>query len=237
MPARLPKSALTATLALLPLTACLPYTVGSSAQTLPANESSHSTSFYFVPNAFKEPEDSVGVPLSGADYEWRHGLDARSDVAFRLLPGGVTTSYKRRISPDTSHAGAARAFALGVGIVNGGEHFLMEGTLMASGREDATVTPYGGVRAMQVIPMSAGAVSDRPTIGVFGGAQIGNQWFSVRPELGVFYDHSALGVRQSDVIVVPAITLMRGRRRDGYRADAAPTRGSRLPARGLPRLP
>lgn len=237
MPAIPRRTVLAASLMLLPLTACLPYTVGSSAQTLPANESSHSASYYFVPNAFKEPDDSVGAPMGGVDYEWRHGLDARSDVAFRLLPGGVTTSYKRRISADTSHAGAARAFALGVGIVNGGEHFLMEGTLMASGREDAPVTPYGGVRAMQVIPLSAGAVSDRPTIGVFGGAQIGNQWFSVRPELGVFYDHSALGVRQSDLLIVPAITLMRGRRRDGYREDAAPARRPRLPAGGLPRLP
>lgn len=237
MPAFPRRTVLAASLALLPLTACLPYTVGSSAQTLPANESSHSASFYFVPNAFKAPEDSVGVPLSGMDYEWRHGLDARSDVAFRLLPGGVTSSYKRRISADTSHTGAAQAFALGVGIVNGGEHFLMEGTLMASGREDGVLTPYGGIRAMQVIPITAGAVSDQPTIGVFGGAQIGNQWFSVRPELGVFYDHSALGVRQSNVLFVPAITLMRGRRRDGFRSDATRTERSRFPAAGLPRLP
>jgi hypothetical protein len=237
MPAFPRRTALAASLALLPLTACLPYTVGSSAQTIPANESSHSSSFYFVPNAFKAADDSRGAPMAGVDYEWRHGLDARSDVAFRLLPGGVTSSYKRRISADTSHAGGARAFALGVGIVNGGEHFLMEGTLMASGREDAAVTPYGGVRAMQVIPISAGAVSDQPTIGVFGGAQIGNQWFSVRPELGVFYDHSALGVRQSNLLIVPAITLMRGRRRDGYRSDAAPTQRPRTGAVGLPRLP
>src|SRR5512138_1895680 len=114
------QTALAATLVLLPLTACLPYTVGSSAQTLPANESSHSASYYFVPNAFKEPEDSVGAPMSGVDYEWRHGLDARSDVAFRLLPGGVTSSYKRRISADTSHAGAARARPT-VGVFGSGE--------------------------------------------------------------------------------------------------------------------
>ena len=90
---------------------------------------------------------------------------------------------------------------------------------------------------MQVIPLSAGAVTDRQNIGVFGGAQIANQWFSERPELGVFYDHSALGIRQSDLLIVPAITLMRGRRRDGYREDAAPARRPRLPAGGLPRLP
>ena len=204
-----------ASLILLPLTACLPYTVGTTAQTTPANETTHSASYYFMPNGVKGPDDSVAAPLGGMDYEWRHGLDARSDVAFRILPGGVTSSYKRRFAADTSHAGGARAFSLGAGIVNGGEHFLMEGTLMASGREDASITPYGGVRAMHVIPLNADAVSDRPTVGVFGGLQIGNRWFSVRPELGVFYDHSALGLRRSDLLLVPALTMMRGRRRDG----------------------
>ncbi|HEU4719987.1 MAG TPA: hypothetical protein VFS59_01385 [Gemmatimonadaceae bacterium] len=219
MPSLARRIAVSSMAALLPLTACLPYTVGGSAQTLPANVSTHSASYYFIPNAFKLPDDTAAAPLSGVDYEWRHGLDARSDVAFRVLPGGVTTSYKRRFGPDTSHAGGARAFALGAGVVNGGEHFLVDATLIASGREDATITPYGGVRAMHVIPMTATAVHDRPTLGVFGGLQIGNAWFSVRPELGVFYDHSALGVRSGDVLLVPAITLMRGRRRDGFRDE------------------
>ena len=216
--------ALAAATMLLPLTACLPYTVGTSAQTVPANETTHSASYYFMPNALKEPGDSVATPLSGADYEWRHGLDARSDVAFRLLPAGVTTSYKRRFGSDTSHAGSARAFSIGAGIVNGGQHFLMEATLMASGREDgALFVPYYGVRAMHVVPMSQGALSDKPTVGAFGGLQIGNKWFSVRPELGVFYDHSALGVRSSDLLLVPAVTVMRGRNRDG-REQASPSR-------------
>jgi hypothetical protein len=206
--------ALVASIALLPLAACLPYTVGSSAQTVPANETTHSASYYFMPNAVKEPGDTIATPLSGVDYEWRHGLDARSDVAFRLLPAGVTTSYKRRFGVDTSHAGSARAFSIGGGIVNGGEHFLVEATLMASGREDGPFNPYYGIRAMHVVPMSEGAVSDQPTIGAFGGVQIGNKWFSVRPELGVFYDHSALGVRRGDLLLVPALTVMRGRNRD-----------------------
>jgi hypothetical protein len=214
---------LATSIALLPLTACLPYTVGTSAQTVPANETTHSASYYFMPNALKEPGDSVATPLSGADYEWRHGLDAHSDVAFRILPAGVTTSYKRRFGADTSHAGSARAFSVGAGIVNGGQHFLMEATLMASGREDgALFVPYYGVRAMHVVPMSEGAVSDRPTVGAFGGLQIGSRWFSVRPELGVFYDHSALGVRSGDLLLVPAITVMRGRSRDDGAHVSAP---------------
>ena len=216
--------ALAASIVLLPLTACLPYTVGTSAQTVPVNETTHSASYYFLPNAIKEPGDTAATPLSGVDYEWRHGLDVRSDIAFRLLPGGATASYKRRFGVDTSHAGSARAFSLGGGIVNGGEHFLMEATLMASGREDGPFNPYYGIRAMHVVPLNADAVSDRPTIGAFGGLQIGNKWFSVRPELGVFYDHSALGVRSSDVLLVPALTVMRGRSRDESAYASAPRR-------------
>ena len=224
------RTALAALVVLLPLTACLPYTVGTSAQTVPANESTRSASSYFAPSAVKL-DDSVAAPMFGVDVEWRHGLDATSDVGIRALPGGATVSYKHRFGPDTSHAGSARAFAIGGGIVNWGEHALIDVTLMASGREDGPMTPYYGVRAMQTIPITKGAVSDQPTIGVFGGLQLGNRWFSVRPELGVFYDHSALGVRPSDLLVVPALTLMRGRHRDGEYAE------SRHSARALPRLP
>jgi hypothetical protein len=237
MPAFPRRAALAALLVLPSLTACLPYTVGTSAQTVPANETTHSSSYYFVPNAFTSPDDSVSAPMGGVDYEWRHGLDARSDVAFRLLPGGVTTNYKRRIGADTSHRVGARAFSIGGGIVNWGEHALIEGTLMASGREDANITPYGGLRVMQTIPITTGAVSDRPTIGAFGGLQIGTRWFSARPELGVFYDHSALGTRTSDVLFVPAVTLMRGRRSEASYSDATPRRPRMLPQpSALPRL-
>ena len=218
------RAAFVALLVLPSFTACLPYTVGSSAQTVPANESIHTGTFYFVPNAVKSPDDSIGVPMAGADYEWRHGLDVRSDVGVRLLPGGATATYKRRLGADTSHRSGARGFAIGGGIVNWGEHALVEGTLMASGREDAALTPYGGLRVMQTIPITSGAVSDRPTIGVFGGMQIGSRWFSVRPELGVFYDHSALGLRKSEVIIVPAITLMSERRRDYAQSDGERSR-------------
>ena len=108
MPAFPRLAAFVALLVLPSFTACLPYTVGTTAQTVPANETTHSTSYYFVPNAFKSPDDSVGAPMAGADYEWRHGLDVRSDVAIRLLPGapqGVTSAASER----TRATGSARA--------------------------------------------------------------------------------------------------------------------------------
>ena len=56
------RAALAALLVLFPATACLPYTVGTSAQTVPANESTRSVSSYFAPNAVKL-DDSVAAPM------------------------------------------------------------------------------------------------------------------------------------------------------------------------------
>ena len=56
-------------------------------------------------------------------------------------------------------------------------------------------------------PLSKGAVGDSPTAGGFLGLRIGTERFGVSPEVGVFYDRSALGLRSRDVIVVPAIVL------------------------------
>ena len=201
-------------LILIALHGCLPYTVGSTARTVPAHETTRSTMWYYIPNAIKQPGDSIAVPLAGSNLEYRHGLDARADFGLRVMPGGVAVDYKRRLDDDLTGTRTAVAFSLGGGIVNSGEHLMLQATLIASGREDASLTPYGGLRAIHVLPISQGAVSDRPTIGLFGGLELGDEQFTIRPELGVFYDHSALGLRRGDVIFVPAVTLKRGRRRD-----------------------
>lgn len=198
---------------LLSFNACIPYTVGSTARTVPVHETTRSTSWYYIPNAIRVPGDSIAGPLAGSNLEYRHGVDARSDFGVRLMPGGASVDYKRRIDGDVTGTRTAYAYIAGGGIVNGGEHFMLQGTLVVSGREDVPVVPYGGIRAIHVMPISQGAVSDKPTIGVFGGVQLGDTHFTIRPELGVFYDHSALGLRQGDLIIVPAITLKRGPRR------------------------
>lgn len=212
MPSLFRRIAAVSPFVILGLNACLPYTVGSTARTVPAHETTRMTSWYYIPSALKKPGDTIAVPLAGSDLEFRHGLDARSDIGFRLLPGGVSADYKRRFDNDDTGIGTALAWSVGGGIVNGGEHMMMQTTLIASGREDVRIAPYGGLRAMHVLPISEGAVSDRPTLGGFVGAQIGDRDFIIRPELGVYYDHSALSVRSRDVIFVPAITLKRGSR-------------------------
>jgi hypothetical protein len=212
MPSLIRRIAAVSPFVVLGLNACLPYTVGSTARTVPAHETTRMTSWYYIPSAVKEPGDTIAVPLAGSDVEFRHGLDARSDLGVRILPGGVAADYKRRFDADASGTGTALAWSVGGGFVNGGEHMMVQATLIASGREDVTIAPYGGLRAIHVLPISEGAVSDRPTLGGFFGAQIGDGDFIVRPELGVYYDHSALGVRSRDVIFVPAITLKRATR-------------------------
>lgn len=212
---RLPRPAAAAATVLLAATACIPYTVGSTAQTVPAREITRTTTYYYIPNAFKTPEDSVGTPMPGAEAEFRFGVDARSDVGLRIVPIGAVVNYKRRLGADTSHTRAATALMGGAGIVNSGEHAHLEATLIRSGSQVGTVTPYGGVRAMQVIPLGADAVSDSPTLGVFGGMRLGNERFTLVPELGVFYDRPALGLRSASVIFVPSLTLQRGSPRNG----------------------
>jgi hypothetical protein len=105
--------------------------------------------------------------------------------------------------PDST----AVATVIGGGIVNWGNHAYVEAGLIASGRED-DVVPYGGLRAMHVVPISSGAVSDTPTAGVFGGVRfrVGTN-FSLSPEVGIYYDESALGLRERDIIVVPSVTF------------------------------
>src|SRR6476619_2486313 len=59
----------------LGLNACLPYTVGSTARTVPAHETTRMTSWYYIPSALKRPADTIAVPLAGSDLEFRHGID------------------------------------------------------------------------------------------------------------------------------------------------------------------
>jgi hypothetical protein len=60
---------------------------------------------------------------------------------------------------------------------------------------------------MQVIPMSRNAVHDSPTAGGYIGMRLCFGDVDVSPELGVYYDRSALGVRSTNYIVVPGISL------------------------------
>jgi hypothetical protein len=67
--------------------------------------------------------------------------------------------------------------------------------------------PYGGFRAIQVVPMSSTSVKDTPTVGAFAGIKAGGRNRGLSAELGVFYDRSALGLRSNNFIVVPSFAF------------------------------
>ena len=195
-------------LSLMLATGCLPYTVGSTAQTVPAGESRKAGLVYFIPDAVGLSGDSVAAPMRGADLELRYGLDDRSDIGVRIPAySGAVFTYKRRIAGTSAPESPAVAFMAGGGFVNWGEHAEGELTLMASGSEAGVITPYGGLRAMHVVPISRSAVHDSPTAGGYVGMRLRFGDVDVSPEVGVYHDKSALGLRSTNYIIVPAVTL------------------------------
>jgi hypothetical protein len=199
-----------APLALSLMTACLPYTVGSTAQTVPAGETTRTAIAYFIPDAVDLSGDSIAGPIRGSDFELRYGLDDRSDLGFRIpSASGAVITYKRRIAGTAAAESPAVSMMLGGGFVNFAEHGEVEVTLAASAPESRILTPYGGVRAMQVIPISRNAVHDRPTAGGFVGVRLRFGDFDVSPEVGVYHDPSALGIRSTNYILVPGFSLSR----------------------------
>jgi hypothetical protein len=202
-----------ASLALLILaTACVPYTVGTTAQPVPQGDWVSSGVSYVIPGGLERArtDGDSGATLSafGLDAEARYGLDERSDVGVRV-PGlaGIVIDYKRRLGGERNENDPATAILVGGGVVNLGAHALVQLGFVTSGRQSEQFTPYGGVKIMQVIPLTKDAVHDRPTAGLFIGVRIGKVDLGISPELGIYYDHSALGLRRRDLIFVPAITV------------------------------
>lgn len=165
-------------------------------------------SVFAIPGGVENYRDGSSIPLVGADPEFRWGLVDGADVGVRLPSfSGVVVTVKRRFGADDDTARAAVAVEPGLGIVNLGEHALAQMSLFASARQRATLTPYGGLRIMQVVPISSRAVQDSPTAGGFLGVRLGTNDFGLSPEVAVYYDRSALQVRRRNVIFVPSITL------------------------------
>jgi hypothetical protein len=142
------------------------------------------------------------------DPEFRFGLDDRSDIGVRTTSfSGIVANYKRRINGVSAAPGAAVAFMVGGGLVNWGDHAHFEATIMTSAEDNDRFTPYGGLRAMQVVPLNKGAVHDSPTLGGYLGSRIGTPTAGISPEIGVFYDHSALKIHKGNILFVPSITI------------------------------
>ena len=211
-----------------PATACLPYPVGTTAQPVEVGKTRVSTSMYFIPNgvSLRDEYDTASrapaAPLRGTDFELRRGLDSVSDLALHVTSfSGFVLDYKRKLDASGDTTAAATALLVGAGIVNFGDHAYGEVGVLHSGRSSGGVVPCGGVRVMQVVPIAPEAVSDRPTMGGFFGVRLPFGEIDASPELGVYYDHSALGVRRGDLLIVPSLTFA-ATRRPRRSGDAAP---------------
>jgi hypothetical protein len=195
---------------LLAVAGCIPYTVGSTAQPVPEGETSQTMIVYAIPNGIetmRSDSSRSGLAWTGIDMEGRLGVSPRADVGVRIpSASGIVVNYKYRLGSDFAEHAPATAIMFGGGLVNLGNHAHFEFTFLASGRQKL-FTPYGGARIGQVIPLSRDAEHDSPTAGGFLGLRIGKESLGVSAELGVFYDRSALELRSSSVIVVPAIVL------------------------------
>ena len=134
-------------------------------------------------------------------------LAHQCSTAFAFYRSGAVLSYKKRLAGCPDLDSAATAFIVGAGIVNWFGHAHFEATFLSSGAVHGNTLTYGGLRVMQVAPISDGAVHKTPTAGGFFGFRFGNAIDAVFPELAVYYDHSSLGVRKGDVIFVPSISL------------------------------
>ena len=189
------------------ISGCLPYTVGSTAQTVPVGETVRTGVAYFIPNAISLAGEQESL-MRGVDFEFRRGLDDRSDVGLRIpSSSGLVLTYKRRLAGSSAPESAALSIMAGGGLVNMAEHAEGELTVLASGRANGLVTSYGGLRVKAVHPLTSLAVRDDPTAGGFFGLRLRFADLDVSPELGVYYDRSALEIRRRNYIVVPGISL------------------------------
>lgn len=194
---------------------CVPYPAGTTAHPVDEEDSpTVSTSVYAVPNGLDLLRDSTAftegskAAFVGVDTDLRFRINEETELGVRIPTfSGFIINYKRRVVGTDSSA-----FALAVmpetGFVNLGQHWHFGATVIASGAEGPLVTPYGGVRGMQVVPLSESAVSDSPTIGGFLGLRIGSTRLGITPEVGLYYDEPALDISADrNVLFVPSLTL------------------------------
>ena len=192
---------------------CLPYTVGSTAQTVPVGEVVRTSNAAFVLGGSAPFDDSTGTGgassnFPSSDVEVRFGLTDHSDFGLRIPSGsGLVVNYKRRHSGAANPDSAGFASMWGAGIVNYAQHSLVEGTLIWSGNRTGQTVRYGGLRVMQTFPLDEVAVKDTPSLGAFFGFRWGTSDRGVTPELAIYYDKSALDIRKRNVIFVPSVTL------------------------------
>lgn len=191
------------------LTGCISYTVGQGAETAPVGKRLSSSSVSVVPGTL---DDSTPTRRPSIDTEVRYGVNPRTDIGFRIATwSGFMVTWKRQLTRADSSAvqenRARTSIMLGGGVLNMGEHAALEATLIRSEKWTQQGQLYGAIRVVQVVPITNTARSDDPVIGASVGYLIGNQEYSVGPEVGVYYDRSVLGLNTNRILVIPSVVV------------------------------
>lgn len=194
---------------LLGLGGCVPYAVGTTADTVAPREVEPSAVLQAVSSRrdLDRDDDPRGAGITIANSA-RLGLDARSDVGVMIVGlGSISATYKRRLTgPLNSDRGTA--LIVGGGVI-GTSHLHAEATLVASPgalQIAPRVVPYAGVRVQDLTPFGNNGLGSAPAIGLFAGGRFGWPDLALSPELGIFYSPSPLP-SDDTVIVVPSITV------------------------------
>ena len=194
---------------MLLVSGCVPYAVGTTADTVAPREVEPSVVLQAVSSRrdLDRGDDPRGAGLTLANSA-RLGLDARSDIGLTLVGlGSITATYKRRLTgPLASDRGTA--LIVGAGVI-GTSHLHAEATLVASPgalQIAPRVVPYAGLRVQDLTPFGADGLDSTPAVGVFAGGRFGWPDLALSPELGVFYSPSPL-LGDDAVIVVPSVTI------------------------------
>ena len=195
------------------MTSCIAYSVGTTARPVAQGDFQPNLVMYAIPNGVDNTgtDDLSSEPAlayTSVDFEGRWGLSDKSDLGLRVPAGsGAIVNYKRLLNGANDPDRVAISAIVGAGVVNFANHAYFEAGLIASGREDNAI-PYGGIRAMHVIPISSGAVEDTPTAGFFAGVRFrATDTLSFSPEIGVYHDKSALHLREENYVIVPSLTI------------------------------
>lgn len=193
---------------------CLPYAVGTTAETAPVQTVVPSTVVQVAigqPKINADPGDLDERTTSFSfDSEARFGLDERSDAGIRLVgSSGLVATYKRRLTPSGPQR-VATAVIVGGGLLGLGSHAHFEATFVGSWPYGTTMTPYGGVRFQHVIALGSDDSTPDPALGAFAGIRLGEPDLGISPELGIFYSPTDTFM-ETDWVVVPSISVHGGR--------------------------
>jgi hypothetical protein len=213
-------------------TACVPYSLGTTAQTLPKGSSTLSFTYSVAQGASNRIEalregTRERPDVMSFDSEMRFGLSERSDVALRIVnAGGLSSTYKRRLAGSADLDEPAVAMLLGGGVLYWGDYLHAEAALIASGRDGGWGLPFGAIRTLATVPTRGTLDWDEPIVGAHVGWRWRPHWrlgFSLLPELAMYYD-DAREAGRSNWVMVPSLTVTLGPRAARTRFPPRPPR-------------